>query len=106
MLNKAEREVHHLAAAPDLWRRYVHGERSVFTRRLVASIGREGADKIAQRYSADGDFRHHADRYMTEFEGLLDDAASRDRDHVLVETFLTSQTGRLYLLLAAATGRL
>ena len=43
---------------------------------------------------------------MQEFEGLLDDAASRDRDQILVETFLTSQTGRLYLLVAAATGRL
>jgi hypothetical protein len=92
--------------APDLWRRYVGGERSVFTRRLVSTIGREGADRIAQRYAADTDFRLHADRYMTEFEGLLDDAAARDRDQVLAETFLTSQTGRLYLLLAAATGRL
>ncbi len=32
--------------------------------------------------------------------------SARDRDQILVETFLTSQTGRLYLLLAAATGRL
>lgn len=92
--------------SPDLWRRYIAGERGVFTRRLVASIGRDGADKIAQRYAADSEFRFHADRYLTEFEGLLDDAASRDRDQILVETFLTSQTGRLYLLLAAATGRL
>jgi hypothetical protein len=92
--------------APDLWRRYVSGERSVFTRRLISSIGREGADKIAQRYAADTEFRLHADRYMTEFEALLDDAAARDRDQILVETFLTSQTGRLYLLIAAATGRL
>ena len=92
--------------APDMWRRYINGERSIFTRRLVASIGRDGADRIAQRYAADTEFRHHADRYMQEFEGLLDDAASRDRDQILVETFLTSQTGRLYLLVAAATGRL
>jgi len=92
--------------APDMWRRYINGERSVFTRRLVASIGRDGADRIAQRYAHDTEFRHHAERYMTEFEGLLDDAASRDRDQILVETFLTSQTGRLYLLVAAATGRL
>ena len=92
--------------APDLWRRYVGGERSVFTRRLVQTIGRDGADRIAQRYAADNEFRHHADRYMGEFEGLLDDAAARDRDQVLAETFLTSQTGRLYILLASATGRL
>lgn len=92
--------------APDLWRRYVSGERSVFTRRLITSIGREGADKIAHRYAADTEFRIHADRYMTEFEGLLDDASARDRDQILVETFLTSQTGRLYLLVASATGRL
>ncbi|MCC6921051.1 MAG: hypothetical protein IT548_17785 [Alphaproteobacteria bacterium] len=92
--------------APDLWRRYLAGERSVFTRRLINAIGREGADKIAHRYAADAEFRVHADRYMGEFEGLLDDASARDRDQILVETFLTSQTGRLYLLLAAATGRL
>ncbi len=92
--------------APDMWRRYINGERSIFTRRLVASIGREGAERISQRYAADAEFRHHADRYMQEFEGLLDDAAARDRDQILVETFLTSQTGRLYLLVAAATGRL
>jgi hypothetical protein len=92
--------------APDLWRRYLAGERSVFTRRLINAIGREGADRIAHRYAADAEFRVHADRYMSEFEGLLDDAAARDRDQILVETFLTSQTGRLYLLLAAATGRL
>lgn len=92
--------------APDLWRRYLAGERSVFTRRLINAIGREGADKIAHRYAADAEFRLHADRYMGEFEGLLDDASARDRDQILVETFLTSQTGRLYLLLAAATGRL
>ncbi len=92
--------------APDLWRRYTSGERSVFTRRLIAAIGREGAQRIAERYETDKDFQMHANRYMTEFEALLDDAAARDRDHLLIETFLTSQTGRLYLLIAAATGRL
>jgi hypothetical protein len=90
---------------PDLWRRYIAGERSVFTRRLTGLIGRDGSDRIAGRYASDPDFRTHADLYMAEFEGLLDEAQARDRDQVLVETFLTSQVGRLYLLLAGAVGR-
>ncbi len=93
-------------APPDLWRRYLAGERGVYARRLSTLIGREGADKIPRRYAEDADFRLHADRYMAEFEGLLDEASARDRDQILVETFLTSQVGKLYLLLAAATGRL
>jgi hypothetical protein len=40
------------------------------------------------------------------FEQLLSAASSRDRDNILVETYLTSDTGKVYLMLAQASGRL
>lgn len=90
----------------DLWKRYLAGERSVFARRLVTVLGRDAQDRIAQKYGADTEFKDYADRYMRQFERLLEEASASDRDHVLAEGYLTSQTGKLYLILASATGRL
>jgi hypothetical protein len=90
----------------DLWKRYLAGERSVFARRLVAVLGRDAHDRIAQKYGHDTEFKDYADRYMRQFERLLEEASTNDRDQMLTDTYLTSQTGKLYLILATATGRL
>jgi hypothetical protein len=90
----------------DLWKRYLAGERSVFARRLVAVLGRDAQDRIAHKYGSDTEFKDYADRYMRQFERLLEEASTNDRDQMLTETYLTSQTGKLYLILATATGRL
>jgi hypothetical protein len=46
------------------------------------------------------------DRYVQQFEALLEMTARNDRDNVLVETYLSSQTGKVYMTLASAIGRL
>lgn len=91
---------------PELWRRYQAGERNVFTRRLYNMTGRELYDRIAQKYRKDGEFRANVDRFVAQFEELLGAAASRDRDNILVETYLTSDTGKVYLMLGQAIGKL
>ncbi len=89
----------------DLWRRYIAGERSVFARRLVSLLGKDGVEKIQARLASDPEFRNFVERYIAQFEALLDEASARDRDNILVETFLAAHTGRLYLILAQAVGR-
>lgn len=89
----------------DLWRRYKAGERNVFARRLYNLAGRELYDQVAVKYRNDSEFRAHVDRFIGLFEDLLDTAAERDRDNILVETYLSSDTGKVYLMLAQATGR-
>lgn len=89
----------------DLWRRYIAGERSIFARRLVSLLGKDGVDKIKAKLAADSEFRNFVERYIEQFEALLDEASARDRDNILVETFLAAHTGRLYLILAQAVGR-
>lgn len=91
---------------PELWRRYQAGERHVFTRRLYNMAGRELYDRIAQKYRKDGEFRAHVDRFIASFEELLGAATKRDRDNILVETYLTSDTGKVYLILGQAIGKL
>ncbi len=92
--------------SPDLWQRYQAGERNVFTRRLYNISGRQLYDRIAVKYRAEAEFREHVDRFVELFDRLISAASSRDRDNILVETYLTSDTGKVYLMLAQASGRL
>lgn len=91
---------------PDLWRRYQAGERNVFARRLYNLQGRALYDQIAEKYAAEREFRDDVDKFAGLFEQLLTEAAERDREGILAETYLTSDTGKVYLLLAQATGQL
>jgi len=90
----------------DLLRRYRNGERNVFARRLVSVLGREQTERIGRKYREDSDFRETVDRYIEQFEVLMEETAGRDRENVLAETYLTSQTGKVYVMLASSIGRL
>ncbi|MEN6543414.1 hypothetical protein [Parvibaculum sp.] len=90
----------------ELWQRYQAGERNVFARRLYNIAGRQLYDRIAVKYRGDEEFREHVDRFVSLFERLLASASTRDRDNILVETYLTSDTGKAYLILAQASGKL
>lgn len=92
--------------SPELWARYQAGERNVFARRLYNMSGRQLYDRIAVKYRAEAEFREHVDQFVDMFEQLLNAASSRDRNNILVETYLTSDTGKVYLMLAQASGRL
>jgi len=90
----------------DLWKRYRAGERNVFTRRLASLKGKEPYARIAERYRADAEFSGDADRYMNQFENLLTEAANNNPDGLLAETYMSSDIGKVYALLAEATGRI
>ena len=90
----------------DLLRRYRSGERDVFARRLVSILGRAQTERIGRQYREDGEFRDTVDTYVRQFETLMEQTARSDRESVLIETYLTSQTGKVYVALASAIGRL
>ncbi|MFI0849798.1 hypothetical protein, partial [Mesorhizobium sp. IMUNJ 23232] len=93
-------------ASIELWRRYRRGEHDVFTRRLYTLKGQQTFDDIRRKYQNDGEFRVAVDRYCEDFEKLLKDVARNDRDNRMTETYLTSDTGKVYTMLAHAAGRL
>jgi hypothetical protein len=93
-------------ASIELWDRYRRGERDVFTRRLYTLKGQQTFDEIRRKYQNDPDFHAAVDRYCDDFERLLKDISRNDRDNVMTPTYLTSDTGKVYTMLAHAAGRL
>jgi hypothetical protein len=93
-------------ASIELWNRYRRGERDVFTRRLYTLKGQQTFDDIRRKYQNDPEFRQAVDRYCEDFEKLLKDIARSDRDNIMTQTYLTSDTGKVYTMLAHASGRL
>jgi hypothetical protein len=92
-------------AAADLWDRYKRGERNVFTRRLYTLQGQQAFDDIRKKYRTDSEFKQTVDRYISEFERLLEEVSRDDRGQVVARTYLTSETGKVYTMLAHAAGR-
>jgi hypothetical protein len=92
--------------AADVWYRMRAGERGVLGRHIYTYEGQATFDEISTRYDRDGDFRNTVDRYIADFERLLAEAEQSDPAGHMLQNYLTSETGRVYLLLAHASGRL
>jgi hypothetical protein len=92
--------------AAEMWDRYQRGESKAFTKRLYTPAGQKAFDEVSRKYRADRSFKQTVDRYIAEFERLLDEVAREDRGPQALRSHLTSETGMVYTLLAHAAGRL
>jgi hypothetical protein len=91
--------------AVELWERYRRGEPNLFDESLYTAQGRQTFEEVRRRYAADADFRRTVDRYVAEFERLMEDVSRNDRDAKRTDAYLTSETGKVYTMLAHASGR-
>lgn len=92
--------------ASTVWQRFRDGERGVFSRKLYTREGQVTFDEITGRYQRDPAFRTTVERYIGDFERLLSDAERKGQNVQVIQNYLTSETGRVYLMLAHASGRL
>ncbi|TMM49979.1 ATPase [Qipengyuania marisflavi] len=88
------------------WAGYLRGDRGIFTRRAVDLVDNTQAREIAELYDADADFRSHVSRYIHDFEAMLRTMLSTRDGHAVSVTLLSSDMGKLYVLLAQALERL
>lgn len=88
------------------WASYLRGDRGIFTRRAVRLIDNTEAREIAELYDVDHDFREHVSRYIHDFEAMLRTMLSTRDGNAVSVTLLSSDMGKLYVVLAQALERL
>ena len=93
------------AAAVELWRTYRSGLKTKVSEAVYNDNG-EAFRQISGLYSTDLSFKANVDRYITDFDRLLNDAEAKDPAGNLSTKHLTSEGGRVYLLLMHASGRI
>ena len=90
----------------DAWAAYLKGDKGIFARRAVRLLDRGTARQVARHYQHDAPFREQAVRFITEFETLLQRVMPDREGKALAVTLLSSDIGKLYVVLAQATERL
>jgi hypothetical protein len=99
------RALAHEPTAKDM-RRYREGDRTIFVRNMLGFRDAGLPAQIKAKYDASAEFRRQVDFYVGHFQGLIADADRVEGDGLLSATFLTSDVGKLYMVLARAVGRL
>lgn len=94
------------ATASAIWSRFRAGQRGIMVRSLYTAEGRAAFDEVSSRYRSDPSFREMVDRYLDDFEQSLRDTEHQTGDARVLANRLVSDTGRVYLFLAHASGRL
>ncbi len=88
-----------IAAA--LQTRDASGAREVVKRLAPAAIRR-----LVRRLFSDSTLKANTERFLARYAGMIDEAAGQDREGFLLAALLSSDAGRAYLLLDAASGDL
>jgi hypothetical protein len=87
------------------WARFLKGERQIFARQAVRLADAGTARKIARHHAHDADFREEVSRYLDRFEQLMKRVLQDAEGEAFALVLLSSDLGKLYVLLAQALGR-
>ncbi len=90
----------------DLEKSFNAGERHVYTHRLFEARGKRFVKMIEDRYGSERLVRGRVDAYVRLFERLLDTVSEAPQGAGMVEACLASESGKLYVTLAEAAGRI
>ena len=93
-------------AAAEMWDRWRSGDTTAVSRRLYTAQGQQTFDEVRRRFRNDPQFQLSVTRYTQEFERLLAKIGQTDRDGAQSRATLLSDAGKVYTMLAHASGRL
>lgn len=87
------------------WASYLKNDQYIFNRRTLKLLGKRDLRKIAELYNNDDSFKELTSRYLNDFEGMLRKILSTSEGHSIGITLLSSDIGRLYVILDKAIRR-
>jgi hypothetical protein len=94
------------ATAAAIWARFRAGQRGIMVRSIYTADGRNAFDEICRRYRTEAALQGTVNRYIEDFERIMREMDIQDPSGRLVHDHLVSDSGRVYLFLAHASGRL
>ncbi len=94
------------ATATVIWSRVRMGQRGFMVKGLYSIEGRAAFDDLTKRLASDEAMRQAVRQYITDFERILGKAEQEDQTGRLTERHIASETGRVYIFLAHAAGRI
>ena len=77
----------------------------MFTRNLLKGKNTPLVRRVTEKIREDQEIRGYVLRYVDQFERLLAEGRESDPEGLLHSTFMTSDVGKLYILLSRALGR-
>jgi methyl-accepting chemotaxis protein len=86
-------------------KRFMNGDASIFTQNLIGRNLGKLEREIVEKLEVSKEARDYALRFMQQFERLLDDARQVDPERILQASFITSDIGKLYMVLCRSSGR-
>ena len=84
------------------WINYNRGDKRVFLRKILGMRSRAKLAKIKHLHRENTEFREYVTRYLRQFDGLISDAKRSNQEAVLGSSIMTSDAGKVYLVLRAA----
>lgn len=93
-------------ALTEAWTRFRQGEAGAFSRRLYTLAGQGTFDDVRKKIRRDPEFADATNKYMAEFEQLLQQASKGAGGPAESHKVLISDRGKVYTMLAHAGGRL
>ncbi|CAF26028.1 hypothetical protein [Bartonella quintana] len=99
------RSINHNAVI-DLWDHYRRGQKNIVIERLYTLKGRAIFETVKKNYMSDVHFKNSVNQYIADFEKLLRDVSRSSGSSNSVRKYLISDTGKVYTLLAHASGRI
>ena len=87
------------------WKSYQKGDVAVFSTKLAQRLGDLPSDKIRTKFEEDSEFRNYVQKFMRQFEDILEQTDSVDKGAILGAIFGSSDIGKIYRYLGNVTGR-
>ena len=94
------------ATAASVWSRLHNGQTNVMSRAMYAGEGQALFDQFAHRLQTDTTLQHTVDKFLMDFDRIRRDTEMNDPSGAMSKSQLLSETGRVYLFLAHARGRI